>query len=60
MHEYNITLINTLQNNNYNALIHAVAHKEFNDIYIKDLLVENGVVYDVKAVLPKEMVDGRL
>jgi len=60
MHEYNITLINTLQKNNYNALIHAVAHKEFNDIHIKDLLIENGVVYDVKSVLPKEMVDGRL
>ena len=60
MHEYNITLINNLQNNNYNALIHAVSHKEFNGINIKDLLLENGVVYDVKAVLPKEMVDGRL
>jgi UDP-N-acetyl-D-galactosamine dehydrogenase len=60
MHEYNITLINSLNNHNYNAVIHAVAHKEFNKINIKDLLVENGVVYDVKAVLPKEMVDGRL
>jgi UDP-N-acetyl-D-galactosamine dehydrogenase len=60
MHEYNITLLNNLQNNNYNALIHAVAHKEFNNINIKDLLIENGVVYDVKSVLPKEMVDGRL
>ena len=60
MHEYNITLINNLQKNNYNALIHAVAHKEFNGINIKDLLLENGVVYDVKAVLPKDMVDGRL
>jgi UDP-N-acetyl-D-galactosamine dehydrogenase len=41
-------------------LIHAVAHKEFNDINIKDLIIENGVVYDVKSVLPKELVDGRL
>ncbi len=60
MHDYNITLISNLQKNNYNALIHAVAHKEFNNINIKDLLLENGVVYDVKSVLPKEMVDGRL
>jgi UDP-N-acetyl-D-galactosamine dehydrogenase len=60
MHEYNISLTNSLQNNNYNAVIHAVAHKEFNTINIKDLLLENGVVYDVKAVLPKEIVDGRL
>jgi UDP-N-acetyl-D-galactosamine dehydrogenase len=60
MHEYNITLINNIQNYNYNALIYAVAHKEFNDIDIKDLLIENGVVYDVKSVLPKEFVNGRL
>ena len=60
MHEYNISLINSLHNQNYNAVIHAVAHKEFNNINIKDLLLENGVVYDVKSILPKEMVDGRL
>jgi UDP-N-acetyl-D-galactosamine dehydrogenase len=60
MHEYKLSLTDKLQNNYYNAVIHAVAHKEFDDVYIKDLLIENGVVYDVKSVLPKELVDGRL
>jgi UDP-N-acetyl-D-galactosamine dehydrogenase len=60
MHEYNISLINSIHKHSYNAVIHAVAHKEFNKINIKDLLLENGVVYDVKSVLPKDLVDGRL
>jgi UDP-N-acetyl-D-galactosamine dehydrogenase len=60
MHEYNIELIDSLQENKYNAVIHAVSHKEFQSIIIKELLFDNGVIYDVKAVLPKEMVDGRL
>lgn len=59
-HEYNLSLNDSLQNNSYNAVIHAVSHKEFQHINVKDLLLENGVIYDVKAILPKEMVDGRL
>ena len=27
---------------------------------IKDLLAENGVVYDVKGILPRDIIDGRL
>ena len=58
--EYNLSLNDSLQNNSYNAVIHAVSHKEFHYINIKELLFENGVVYDVKSVLPKDLVDGRL
>jgi UDP-N-acetyl-D-galactosamine dehydrogenase len=60
MQEYHLPLMNTLPNNKYNAVIHAVAHQNFQTIDFKNLLLENGVIYDVKAVLPKEMVDGRL
>ncbi len=60
MHEYQLPLMNTLPNNHYNAVIHAVAHQNFQTIDFKNLLLENGVIYDVKAILPKEMVDGRL
>ena len=28
-------------------------HKEFNNINISDLLIENGVIYDVKGVLER-------
>jgi hypothetical protein len=29
-------------------------------INLKNLLLENGIIYDVKAILPKELVNGRL
>ena len=44
----------------YSSVILAVAHNEFKQINIKDLLLENGVIYDVKAILPHYSVDGRL
>lgn len=46
----------------YDAVIHAVAHNEFNDINVRSFLAEpaNGVVYDVKSILPTDQIDGRL
>lgn len=44
---------------NYSAAILAVSHKEFADLDIRSI-VGNGVVFDVKGVLPKEQVDARL
>lgn len=46
----------------YDAVVLAVAHREFLDIDVRSLLKDpaNGVVYDVKGVLPKNQVDGRL
>lgn len=45
----------------YDAVILAVAHKAFEALDVKSLLAsENGVVYDVKGVLPRAVVDGRL
>ncbi len=60
-HEYNLEITNTLpQENKYDAIILGVAHKEFLNIDIKTLLNANGVVYDVKGVLDKNIIDGRL
>ena len=60
-HEYNIEITNALpQANKYDAIILGVAHKEFLDIDIKTLLNENGVVYDVKGILDRNIIDGRL
>jgi UDP-N-acetyl-D-galactosamine dehydrogenase len=65
MHEYGIQIINTLHPTNYSldqkysAAILAVAHKEFADLDIR-VIVGNGVVFDVKGVLPKDQVDARL
>ncbi len=44
----------------YDALILAVAHQEFTSLPLQPLLRPTSVVYDVKGLLPREMVDGRL
>jgi UDP-N-acetyl-D-galactosamine dehydrogenase len=60
LHEYNLNLKENIEKRSYNALIHAVSHKEFLTLNLPELLLENGVIYDVKAVLPKNIVDARL
>lgn len=45
----------------YEAVILAVAHKEFADINVRKFLKSgNGVVYDVKGLLDRSLIDGRL
>lgn len=64
MHEYGVILNNGEINilfYQFDAVILAVAHNEFNSINIRRFLAtNNGVVYDVKGVLNKEWIDGRL
>jgi len=45
---------------NYDAIILAVSHNEFIKIDIERLKSPIGVIFDVKSLLPREMVDGRL
>lgn len=62
-HEYGIEVENSkdkIQESKYDAVILAVAHKEFLDMDVRALVKEGGVVYDVKGVLPREVVDARL
>ena len=49
-----------LEKGAYDAVILAVSHREFSRLDIKSLLNKDGVIFDVKGVLPKELVDGRL
>lgn len=44
----------------YDVIILGVAHKEFLELDLKNYLKDNGVVYDVKSVLARDIVDGRL
>lgn len=44
----------------YDAVILAVAHREFAELDIRSLVKPGGVIYDVKGFLPREIVDGRL
>lgn len=57
--EYGIELIDE-PGNDYQAVVLAVAHNKFLKLDLRSYLKEDGVIYDVKSVLPKEMVDGRL
>jgi UDP-N-acetyl-D-galactosamine dehydrogenase len=61
--EYGIEPIGTPQPHTYDAVVLAVAHREFAALGaagIRALTKPDGVVYDVKHVLPKQAVDGRL
>jgi UDP-N-acetyl-D-galactosamine dehydrogenase len=59
-HEYDITIVNELPAEKYDAVILGVAHNEFLKLDVKGLVKDNGVIYDVKGILPRCMVDGRL
>jgi len=61
--EYGIQLTNTPQNNHYDAVILAVAHREFEAIGSKKIRAfckPDAVLFDVKNTLPAADVDGRL
>ena len=58
--EYGIVIIDCLPEDRFDVVILAVAHDLFKDVGIKSLVREGGVVYDVKGVLSREEIDGRL
>ncbi|MCH5307077.1 MAG: nucleotide sugar dehydrogenase [Prevotella sp.] len=58
--EYGIGITNSLSNQKFDAIILAVAHREFLEMDIKALCQPNGVIYDVKGILPRDIIDGRL
>ncbi len=61
--EYGVEIVSKLSTLNaqlYDAVILAVAHKEFQTLDVRALTCAGGVVYDVKGVLPRDVVDGRL
>ena len=51
--EYNVKVENILPNKKFEAIILAVPHQDFLNLNLKNLLLENGIIYDVKGVLPK-------
>lgn len=50
-HEYNLKALTQLPNTKFDAIIQAVAHKEFKDLDLDALKNPKAVVYDVKGVL---------
>ena len=59
-HEYGITLLSQVSQNMYDAVILAVAHKEFENIEYQKISKSNSVLYDVKGILDQKIIDGRL
>lgn len=64
-HEYGIKLIDKSLDKlkgQFDAVILGVGHKEFANLDIRSLLAnpEEGVIYDVKGILPREVIDNRL
>jgi len=62
-HEYGIDLLGQPVPGGYDAVIIAVGHQQFRDMGaagLRGLCKPDGVLYDVKYVLPVDAVDGRL
>ncbi|EHO08789.1 nucleotide sugar dehydrogenase [Myroides odoratimimus CCUG 12901] len=60
-HEYGIEIENDLpKDKKYEAVVIAVAHKQFLTLELKKLTVDNAVVFDTKACLERNIVDARL
>ena len=61
--EYGIEVINNLDDEKYDAIILAVAHKQFAEMgieQIRKIAKNEHVIYDIKHLLPANSVDGRL
>ena len=59
-HEYGIDITTELPTEKFDAVIMGVAHKQFLELDVKSLVKESGIIYDVKGLLPRDIVDGRL
>jgi len=60
---YGVNLVEEPQPSNYDAIVLAVAHKQFVELsfdYFRSLGKEKVVIYDVKGLLPRDLVDGSL
>ena len=58
LREYGITLIQDIELSDYQAVLLAVPHQAFSSLTIQSS--QNCVVYDLKGVLPRAIVDKRL
>ena len=58
--EYGIAVVNELPDQQFDAVIAAVAHRKFEGLDIPALLKDRHVVFDVKGTLDRSLVDGRL
>ncbi|NVK43046.1 MAG: nucleotide sugar dehydrogenase [Oceanospirillaceae bacterium] len=60
LREFGIQLIDAPLFNNYDSVVVAVNHNEFLHLPYERVKENGGIIFDVKAFLPREIVDGRL
>lgn len=58
-HEHGIDLVSKLADQ-YQAIVLTVAHNEFLNLPFASLKAENGVIFDIKSILSKDLADARL
>lgn len=58
--EYGIDIVSELPTSRYDAMVLAVAHDQFKNMDLRKWMKERYVLYDVKGILGKDEVDGRL
>ena len=59
-HEYGIEVTNQLPAEKFDAAILAVAHKKFDTLDVPSILAESHVIFDVKGIMDRSLIDGRL
>jgi UDP-N-acetyl-D-galactosamine dehydrogenase len=59
-HEYNLEIVNEMPVLNFDAVVLAVAHKEFKTIDFTQISSSKSVVFDIKGFLDKNLVTSRL
>jgi UDP-N-acetyl-D-galactosamine dehydrogenase len=60
-HEYGLDILSTLDETiHYGAVILAVAHQQFLQLDLQGFRDRGAILYDVKGILPRELVDARL
>ena len=62
MRQYGIDIVSQLPKEKFDTAIVAVAHRQFRkgEVCFDELLNKNHVIYDVKGILPRDLIDGRL
>lgn len=58
--EFGVDITNQQPTDQFDVIILAVAHQAFANMDIKALAKERSVIFDVKGVLPRDIIDGRL
>lgn len=59
-HEYNVDIINEIPEEKFDTVIIGVAHKQLLEMDIRLFVKEYGIIYDVKGMLSRDIIDARL